>query len=631
MSKSKIAQLEQEIIKHKNLYYQGKAIISDFEYDALEDELRKLDASNPVLEIIGGNIFSSDKIEHEKKMLSLNKTYSLDELLKWKDNHDVISTFKIDGSSCSLIYEGGLLKIGKTRGDGRFGENITNKILNIPHVPKRLNRKIDIEIRGEVYCTEENFIRLADEMEKRSLEKPSSQRNIVAGILGRKENVELSQFLSFQAFEMFSSDLDYKTESEKFKMLIEMGFETPEFFINKTKEDLEQRLEETKKFMSEGNYLIDGLVLSFNDLKLHKELGETAHHPRYKMAFKFQGDTKITKIKSIVWQVSRNGILTPVANVEPVELSGAVVSRVTLHNFGMVNQFKLKSGDEIEIVRSGEVIPKFLEVKSDGGKKFKVPEICPSCGKKVHQKEIRLICENQYCPDKVKDEILNFIKKIGIDDLSSKRLEEMIRLGFISDIPSLYLLTREQLLSMDKIKEKLADKLLKNIDKSKEVDLVTFLSALGISGGAYNKCEKIVHSGYDSIAKILKMKIQDLEMIESFAEKSATEFINSLQSKKHIVEKLASYGFQLQPSIAKAGDSEITGLKFCITGTLSMKRSELQKIVKNNGGIVQSAVSKETNYLITNDEESSSSKFKKARELNVPIISEDKFFKLLGR
>lgn len=630
MSNSRILELEREIIKHKNLYYQGKAVISDFEYDALEDELRKLDSSNPVLEIVGTLVFSSEKVEHETKMLSLNKTYKLDELLKWKGDHDVLSTFKIDGSSCSLIYKNGLLHIGKTRGDGRFGENITNKVLNIPHVPKKVSKKIDLEVRGEVYCTEENFLKLSDEMQALGLEKPSSQRNIVAGLLGRKENIELSRFLSFQAFDMLTDDIDYKTEAEKFKILIEMGFETPEFYINKTKKDLEQRLEETRQFMAEGNYLIDGLVLSFNDLKWHRELGETAHHPRYKMAFKFQGDTKVTKINSLSWQVSRNGILTPVANVEPVELSGAMVSRVTLHNYGMVKQFQLKSGDEIEIVRSGEVIPKFLEVKKDGGGKFQTPSKCPSCSEKVYEEDIRLICRNEFCPDKVKDEILNFIKKIGIDDLSSKRLEEMIKLGYVKDIPSLYEITRDQLMSMDKVKDKLADKLIGNIESSKKVDLVTFLSALGISGGAYNKCEKIVANGYTSLAKIMKMKPQDLEMIESFAEKSATEFVNSLQSKKEIIEKLKSYGFNPKAQLALVSEGEISGLKFCITGTLSMKRSELQKIVKQNGGIVQSGVSKETNYLITNDTESSSSKFKKAQQLNIPIISEEKFFKLLG-
>jgi len=215
--------------------------------------------------------------------------------------------------------------------------------------------------------------------------------------------------------------------------------------------------------------------------------------------------------------------------------------------------------------------------------------------------------------------------------LSSKRLEEMIRLGFITDIPSLYELERDQLMSMDKVKDKLADKLLESIEKSKEADLITFLASLGISGGAYNKCEKIVSYGFDTISKIVKMKASDLEKIESFAEKSATDFITSLESKKEIIEKLKGYGFKFKSNIAPVIKSEITGLKFCITGTLTMKRNDLQKIVKNYGGIVQSSVSKETDYLITNDIESSSSKFKKAQELKIPIISEKTFLELIGK
>ena len=622
--------LERQIIKHKNLYYQGKPEISDFEYDGLEEKLKKIDPGNSSLLIVGSSIFKDEKIEHTHKMLSLNKTYKIDDLIKWQDNRVLLSTFKIDGSSCSIVYKNGKLVMAKTRGDGRYGENITKKILFLLHIPREITIKETVEVRGEVYCTEENLVRLSSVMEELGLEKPTSQRNIVAGLLGRKENIELCEYLNFQAFELISEQEVLKTEEEKFHFLQKLGFETPDFYLNNNEKDIGLRLGEAREFMSQGNYLIDGLVFSYNDLSLHNALGETAHHPRYKMAFKFQGETKQTDIESISWQVSRNGILTPVANVTPVEISGAVISRVTLHNFGVVKQFDLKVGDKIEIVRSGEVIPKFLAVLQSSENDFYYPKECPGCGEEVRVMNIRLICENNLCPDKLKDEILNFIQKIGIDDLSSKRLEEMIRLKLITDIPSLYELKEEDLLTVEKVKEKLSQKILKSIMKSKEVDLITFLSALGISGGAYNKCEKIVLAGFNSIEKIMKMEQADLEQVESFAEKSATDFIQSLQSKKENIEKLISYGFVLKADIASFVQSEITGQKFCITGTLSMKRNELQKIVKKNGGIVQSGVSKETNYLLTNDVESGSSKFKKAKELNISIINEEAFFTLVG-
>lgn len=624
-----IKSLELEIIKHKNLYYQGKPEISDFEYDALEEKLKTLDPKNEVLQMVGSEIFKSEKVEHDKKMLSLNKTYKINDLLSWAGDKPVLSTFKIDGSSCSLIYKKGKFVIAKTRGDGKFGEKISNKILCIEHVPKILKGyDFDMEIRGEVYCREDEFIHLSQEMEKMGLEKPTSQRNIVAGLLGRKENIELSRYLSFQAFELITDDTNIRTEEDKFLLLQKMGFETPEFYINKTKKEFEDRLDEAREFMSNGDYLIDGLVFSFNDLKLHDELGETAHHPRYKMAFKFQGETKVTKIKSLSWQVSRNGILTPVANVEPVELSGAKVSRVTLHNYGMVNQFQLKKGDEIEIVRSGEVIPKFLGVANASSNKFEIPEVCPSCSEKIYVDDIRLLCKNDLCPDKVKDDILNFIHKIGIDDLSGKRLEELIKVGLVTDIPSLYDLNVEKLLSMDKVKDKLANKIVTNIQKTKNVDIITFLSALGITGGAYNKCEKVVSYGHDTVEKILDLSVEKLSEIESFAEKSATEFVNSIQGKKGMINKLLSKGFEFKQRSVNT-DTAVSGKKFCITGTLSMKRSDLQKLIKENGGVAVSSVSKATDFLITNDTESSSSKFKKAKELNIPIINEDKFLEMI--
>ena len=346
----RIKQLETKILLHKNLYYQGKPEISDFEYDSLEDELRRLNPSSPVLEMVGGEVFGDEKVEHAKKMLSLNKTYKVEDLIRWKGENEIVSTFKIDGSSCSLVYRGGKISKAKTRGDGRVGENITKKILFIPHVPVSVNEKIDFEVRGEIFCTEENFIKLSEIMQERGLEKPSSQRNIVAGLLGRKENIDLCQYLSFQAFELLSENMNLTLETQKYNRLIKLGFETPEYFVNKTESEIKDRLEETKEFMTNGNYLIDGLVFSFNDLSLHESLGETAHHPRYKMAFKFQGDIKQTILNEIKWQVSRNGILTPVGNIVPVELSGAKVSRVTLHNYGIVKQNKLKKGDTIEIV-----------------------------------------------------------------------------------------------------------------------------------------------------------------------------------------------------------------------------------------------------------------------------------------
>jgi len=627
----KIESLEKEIIRHKSLYYQGKPEISDIEYDKLEDELKLLDPENTILSIVGTSVISGEKIEHEKKMLSLSKTYKVDDLLSWANGEKVISTFKIDGSSCSLVYEKGSLSIAKTRGDGRFGENILNKALCISSIPKKLHMyKNKVEVRGEVFCTEENFIKLSIEMENRGLEKPNNQRNIVAGLLGRKENYELSEFLSFQAFEVIFEESELQTEKDKMEWLKEESFIIPDYVMCLKKSDYDEQIENAKLFMAEGDHLIDGIVFSLNDLSFHQTMGETAHHPRYKMAYKFQGEFKLAKIESISWQVSRNGYLTPVANIEETVLSGAKVTRVTLHNFGMVKQFELKKGDIIEVVRSGEVIPKFLGVSKSSSNEFVYPQECPSCSGSIVEEEIRLICKNPTCAGKIKDEILNFISKIGIDDLSGKRLEELIKHKIVTDIPSLYLIDKEKLLKLEKVKEKLATKIIKNIEKSKSVNLIQFLSALGITGGAYNKCEKVVLGGFDTIEKVVNLTVQDLISLDGFAEKSATDFVGSINEKKETINKLISLGFNFK-KLEEIKDSKISGLKFCITGSLSMKRSDLQKIIKQNGGEAVSSVSSKTDYVITNDTESTSSKFVKAKELNIPIINEETFIELIGQ
>lgn len=625
--KKEIESLEEKILHHKSMYYQGRPEITDFEYDQLEEKLRTIDPDNKVLALVGAAPSGPNKIAHAQKMLSLNKVYEIDELISWIDGREVVSTYKIDGVSCSLIYQHGRLFLAKTRGDGSFGEDISIKAQWIKDIPGSLPKSIECEIRGEIYCTEESFYKISKEMELIGLERPTSQRNIVAGLLGRKDHVELSRHLSFQAFELITDDLKLKDEHDKFIKLKSFAFPIPDFQLHKSVKMIESTIDEARVFMSEGDYQIDGLVFTLNKIELHDQLGNTAHHPRYKMAFKYRGDSKQTSINEIEWGVSRNGILTPVANVAPVELSGAEIRRVTLHNFGVVEQYNLKQGDIIEVVRSGEVIPKFLSVFKSAPGKFTHPDLCPSCNSPTRIESIRLHCDNELCPVKVMENILHFIVKIGIDNLSTKRLEEMMRKGLVKEIPDLYKVNEEQLLSLDKTKDKLAQKILAEIDKSRKVDLTTFLSALGISGGAYNKCEKIVHAGYSSLDKVKALTLESLIEIDGFAEKSATDFINSLKEKMPTIEKLEKHGFSFKELIIE--DNPIKGKKICITGALSEKRSVIESKIRELGGVVSSSVGKATDYLLTNEQESSSSKFKKAKDLGVAIISEKQFFEMV--
>lgn len=616
--------LASEIFKHKKFYYGGERKISDEEYDLLEEKLKKLAPDHPVLSFVGSEVVNSNlKVEHAVKMLSLDKTYSKDDLISWIGDREVISLFKIDGSSCSLVYKDGKLDVAKTRGDGSFGENITSSVLHIESIPFLTPSNKDFEVRGEIYCTEENFIKLSDEMASLGLDRPSSQRNIVAGLLGRKENRALARYLSFQAFD-YISDERIALESQKLDHLSTLGFMVPQYNLHKNSSSLKNRIDETKTFMSEGDYLIDGLVVILNKTALHRELGETGHHPRYKLAFKFQGETKPAVINSIDWQVSRNGTLTPVANIEPIELSGAIISRVTLHNYGQVKTHDLAQGDVIEVVRSGEVIPKFLGVVKKSSNSFSSPIHCPSCSSDLVVNTIRLVCVNEQCRVKIKEQILNFISQAKIDDLSDKRIEEMMTKGLIKTIPDLYRVTKEDLLKLDKVKEKMAQKLFTNIQSSKELKLIQFISAIGVEGvSSGSKIEKLIHAGFDDLDKITNVKHAELVTIDGFADKSATSFIESLGSKKELISELISLGVTVKSGSLVKASNVLEGVLICITGELSAPRKQIELSIKENGGKVTGSVTKKTTYLLTNETDSSSSKFTKAQELGIKIISEE--------
>ncbi len=629
MKFSRIQELEKLILFNKELYYKGKAEISDEAYDKLEDELKKIDPENPILKLVGHmQIDNNLKVAHQKKMLSLDKTYDQNDLFKWMGKEPVLSVYKIDGSSCSLIYKDGHLSLAKTRGDGQFGENITKKAMFISDIPKGVSLKEEFEVRGEIYCKEIHFVQLSKEMEELGLEKPSSLRNIVAGLLGRKENIHLANYLSFKAFDLID-DQKLKLESDKLKILEHIGFDIPDYEVHHSSKDVARRIEDAKKFMEAGDYLIDGLVFVINDLKIHSEMGETSHHPRYKMAFKFAGETKVSEIERIEWGVSRNGVLTPVAHVNPIELSGAMITKVTLHNYGLVKNYELKRGDKIEIIRSGEVIPKFLGIIERGQGQFTYPEECPSCQGKLRIQDIWLVCENENCPDKIQEGILHYIQKAGIDDLSDKRLHEMIKKGLVRTIPDLYRLQVDDFLTLDKVKEKMATKIFQNIQKTKKQKLATFISAIGVEGVSITKSEKIIAQGHNTIEKILHLNLEQMLQIEGFADKSSQAFLDSIKNKKQLIEDLLRLGVQIEADEISSGEGPLTSQKFCITGELSMPRAEFEKLIKKNGGVMVSSVSKNTTHLITNEKDSQSSKFVKAKELGISIKTEQEILQMI--
>lgn len=622
-----VKKIASEILKHKQLYYSGNAKISDVEFDKLEDRLRSIAPNHPVLSMVGFDNpgASSSKVEHKVPMLSLAKTYVPEDVLAWMGERPIVGTYKIDGNSLSLIYENGKLVLGKTRGNGRVGENVTDKTSWVADCVPTLGSSVNYEIRGELYCSDTSFLELAKKMSEKGLEKPTNPRNIVAGILGRKSHLDLATYFNFFAFDVLdeSGSSPFESEVEKFKWLEEHGFLVPPYKKLKSEKEITAFLEEARIYMDEGDVGIDGVVFAYDEVALHKELGATAHHPRFKLSFKWAGETAQATIKEITWATSRLGIVTPVAVVEPVYLSGANITNITLHNAAHVLAYNLKKGDVIEIIRSGEVIPKFLSVVSEGNGKLALPEKCNSCNETLVQDEVRLYCPNSSdCPAQRIGGILNWIKAAQIDDLSEKRLTAMIDLNLVEEPSSLYSLTLQDLLSLPLTKEKMALKLMDNIRKSKEIPLSHFLTGLGISGTGRNTWELILNK-YPTLDEVRKLTVEQIVEIKGFAEKLANQIVSGLISKSSTIENLLKAGVKPQDFIpVDTSDLVFDGMSFVITGTLSRPRAEIQKDIKNLGGSVGSAVSKNTDVLVTNDPESNSSKAKKARELGIKIWTE---------
>jgi DNA ligase (NAD+) len=623
--------LATEIMRHKTLYYTGNPEISDVDYDQLEDELRWLAPEHPVLTIVGAvNLESSNpKVLHETPMLSLDKTYDVDVLIKWAMGHDVLGTLKVDGTSMSLVYKSGRFNLAKTRGNGREGEDVTSKLKWVADAIPHLKHLGDFEVRGELYCSESNFLKLADEMVSLGLERPSSPRNIVAGILGRKVHGELARFFNFFAFDILGLD-GFTTETQKMAWLADCGFRMPSPQLLRSKKDIEGYLDRVQTIMEEDEVGCDGAVFSYNELKLHDDLGATSHHPRYKLSFKWQGATARSKIIRLDWATSRLGVVTPVAVIEPVILSGATITNITLHNAAHVKAYNLKSDDVIELVRSGEVIPKFLSVIKSSAGHCQLPSKCPSCGDKLIEDDIRIRCVNHNsCPAQLTGSILNWIKSVGIDDLSDKRLQTMIDFGLVDSIPDLYKLTVSELLKLPATKEKMATKIHENIQKTKQIPLAMFLNGLGIEGAGQTTWEKIIDA-FPSLESILKLKADELISLEGFAEKSSEQIISGLNKSKSLVHQLLAAGVSpILPKVNKNGP--LLGKVLVITGALSRPRKEVEDLIKGAGGRTASSVSKTTSIVVTNETDSGSSKMLKARALGIEVWSEVQLYQFIGK
>ncbi len=620
--RAEIEQLAAKIEAHRSAYTRGEPLLSDFEYDTLEEQLRQLDPQHPLLQQPGVEVTAEAKAAHAVPMLSLQKTYRVSELLSWIGEREVVGTLKIDGNSLSLVYQHGKLQVAKTRGDGQRGENVTAKSKHIEAVLATLSDTRHLEIRGELYCETANFYTLAAEMETLALPRPLSPRNVVAGLLGRKEHHQLVRHFSFMACDLIYYDDGAlpATEMDKLAILTALGFVLPQPQLLTSPAALEAYLEQVREKIDADELPLDGAVFSFNSLAYARELGSTAHHPRGRMAFKWQGETAVAKIENIVWDTSRFGIVTPVAEIVPVFLNNASIRRVTLHNSANVKLYNLKRGTEIKIVRSGEVIPKFLAVVREGEGELAIPTTCPSCASQLEDDGVRLLCTNSDCPAQHLRSVLNWVRCAEIRDLSEKRLAAMMELGLVKSIPDLYRLTQDDLLRVPLTGERMATKLHAAITASKKIPAERLLSGLGIRGGGRATWRALLLVA-PTIEALLELSAAEISAIDGFAEKSAQQIYQGLQARRTLLNELLAVGVEVIAPTMPQGDSQQGG-KYVISGALSQPRAFYQELIEKHGATLVASVSAKTTAVVTADPNSTSSKVQAARKFNIPLISE---------
>ncbi|MCX5633863.1 MAG: NAD-dependent DNA ligase LigA [Phycisphaerae bacterium] len=657
----KIKSLREQTRKHDLLYYvQNKPEISDKQYDELFSQLKKLETEHPELitpdsptqRVSEQPIEGFKQVTHAIPMLSIDNTYSAEELRAFDKkvakiletkNYSYVVELKIDGLAMSLRYEKGLLVLGATRGDGEKGDDVTHNIKTIRAIPLSLDGNVPdvLEVRGEVYMPKKAFAKLNEEEEKQGESLFANPRNAAAGSLRQLDaRITAKRNLSFFAYAMGKTSRKIaKTHCESLEKLKEYGLPVNSN-ITKAK-DIEQVIEicnkwEKKRF--ELDYQIDGLVIKIDQLDHYEILGTTGRAPRWCMSYKFAAEQAKTKVLSIDVQVGKTGILTPVANFEPVLLAGTTVKRASLHNFDEIDRLDVRVGDTVIIEKAGEIIPQVVEVKKEfrktGAKSFSPPAKCPQCGAKVEKDEdgVYIRCISSNCPAQFKEKLRYFAGRdqMDIENLGPAIIDQLVDKKIVGDFADLYSLDVKTLAELERMAEKSAQNVVDGIEKSRTQTLDRLIAALGIRHIGIQNAE-ILAQHFGSIDEIRKATAEELSHIDQIGPvlaKSIYEYFRDSNNLK-IVDKLIAAG--LNPQYTKSQQSDkLAGKTFVVTGTLAnFSRSQIEQTIKENGGKLSSSVSKKTAYVLAGAEPGS--KLDKAQQLGVKIINEEQFMKLIGK
>lgn len=624
--KMSVAALEAAVRKHNNLYFvEHHPEISDEEFDHLVAILKKQKPNSPVLSEVGSDVGGAAKtVRHERPMLSLDKCYNDEDLFHWasKFEGDVVAMPKIDGCAITLHYDGkGSLQLCSTRGSGAEGEVITSNVFHVQSIPQQIILK-NVEVRGEVYMPLSVFENYRDTF--------ANPRNLAAGAIKQKDPKKTGEYrLSFFAYDLL--DAGCKTEMEKRTLLERSKIPVVPASVV-TKEKMPEAFQFFYKKRNGFDFETDGVVFKINSVAQQEKVGDTAHHPRFAIAYKFQGDSGETTVEDVLWSVARTSVITPVAVVAPVELSGATVTRVSLHNYGLAKKSGVGVGAKVLMVRRGGVIP-YVELVLKTGKSLQAPKVCPSCNAKVEQREDFLYCTNPNgCTEAKVGELEHFVKTVGIDSFGRKLLQKLVEEGMVKDAADLYLLTTDDLMPLERMGETLAAKLVRHMQNAKSISMDVFLQALGIS--ELGKHASTLLASFGDLKKIRGLKKEELVSIHGIGERIAENVVKGLKEKTALLDRLLKVGVSVK-GVRRLSGGPLQGKTFLFTGSLvGMDRKVAEKKVAELGGQVVSGVSKNLHYLVVG--ESPGSKLKKAEALraegcDIQILSEKDFLQMTSR
>ena len=667
-SAKRIETLREKIRRHEHRYYVlHDPEVSDFEFDQLMKKLEALEQKHPTLvtpdsptQRVGGQpVAEFPKVRHRAPMLSLDNSYSVEELKEFDrrvrelaglSHVPYTAELKLDGVSISLAYEDGLLAQATTRGDGREGEDVTSNIRTIRSVPLRVEGKHltkirkprRFEVRGEVIMTRKAFEALNAEREATGDPRFANPRNSTAGSIRLLDPTLVAQRkLDLYAYGLLVEGRVPMGEHAKIlKQLGTMGFKVnPAWRLCSSFEELLQAIEEWEAERDNLPFEIDGIVIKVNETRLWEELGATAKAPRYAHAYKYPARQATTQVLDITVQVGRTGTLTPVANLEPVFLAGSTISRATLHNEEEIRRLGLRVKDFVLIEKGGEVIPKVIKVipsrRPPDAREFKMPKNCPVCQGHVFREEgeVALRCVNAACPAKLKESLLHFARRraMTIEGLGDALVDQLVEKNLVRDVADLFTLKKPQLAALERMAEKSAQNLLDQIDRSRTAELSRLIFALGIRYVG-ERTAQLLANHYVSMDKLTAAGTDEMETVPEIGPKVAESIFNFFREKRNlaVLEKLRQAGLNFRQTTVRATSGPLTGKQFVLTGTLpNYSRDDAVRMIEQAGGKITTSVSKKTDYVLVGADPGS--KLEKADKLGVTTLDEAQLLALLEK